>query len=195
MEPYSTLSTVQNLTKLPSGLFTLHDFRRLFPTENTYTVYERMKQLKRKTIVAVLSKGKYMLSANAPPEFAVANFLYQPSYVSLESALSFYSIITGFPHQVFSLTTHKTKHISALGMEYRYVHIKSELFWGFEKRETFLIADKEKALLDYLYLASKGLRLYQPDEFDFSDIDRKKLITYCRRVKDTRLERYMEKQL
>ena len=41
-------------------------------------------------------------------DFLLANFLYQPSYISLESALSFFGIVTGFAYQITSLTTKKT---------------------------------------------------------------------------------------
>ena len=38
-----------------------------------------------------------------------ANYLYQPSYISLDSALSFYGVITGFSYKITSVSTKKTR--------------------------------------------------------------------------------------
>lgn len=88
----------------------------------------------------------------------IANKLYEPSYLSLEYALNYYSLI---PEVVFwrtSVTSKKTKNvISKLG-NFSYRKIKKELFFGYklveENRISFKIAEPEKAMLDFLYLRS-----------------------------------------
>jgi hypothetical protein len=54
------------------------------------------------------------------------------------------------------VTTRKTNHFNnALG-NFNYRTLKTELFWGYSEvgieGKTFLLAEPEKALLDYLYL-------------------------------------------
>lgn len=182
MESYSQLEIIQTLGKVPLSLFTTVDFARLFPAVKKNTLYGRIKRLKRARLIKELIKGKYLVSSGKPNEFTLANFLYQPSYISLESALSFYGVITGFPFQINSITPRKTKLIKIDSREYQYYHIKPSLFWGLEKKEDFLIADKEKTLIDFLYYAYKGLKSLNMDEFDLSEIDRDRFIKYCNKI-------------
>ena len=88
--------------------------------------------------------------------FLIANKIYSPSYISLESALSYYGII---PEGVFiytSITTLKTRSITTPRGTFRYSNVKPNLFFGYEwlilKDKTIKIAGLEKALCDYFYL-------------------------------------------
>lgn len=182
MEPYSTTDIIKTLEEKNISLFTLADFGRLFGLENRQTLYKKIQRLEKAGVIQKLIKGKYYYCFNPGPVFRTANFLYSPSYISLESALSFYSIITGFPYQITSITTRKSKLVTADNREFQYSRITDKLFWGYEAKENFLIAEKEKALLDYIYFGSKGLRETIFDEMDFSQIDKKKLFVYAKRM-------------
>lgn len=89
------------------------------------------------------------------PDLYVANKLYHPSYVSLETALSHYSIIPQISMAVTSITTKPTRRFKNKHGLFIYHTIRSEMFTGYavEKHRTFeiLIADPEKAFVDYLY--------------------------------------------
>lgn len=181
MERYSTAEIIKLLQKKGLSLFTLNDFGRLLKIDKPDTIYKKIQRLEKKGIVKKLIKGKYLFTLNRPNDFLIANFLYQPSYISLESALSFHSLITGFPYQVTSITTKKPKIFFIDGQEFRYSQINNNLFWGFEKKEDFLIAEKEKALFDFLYFAAKGLRKIDLDEIDLTPIDKKIFKEYLAR--------------
>src|SRR3990167_8806067 len=109
METLTTIHIIQILRKKTISLFTLSDFGRLFNIHNKQTLYKILQRLEKKKIITQLIKGKYLflLSSKAPHDFTIANFIYQPSYVSLESALSLYGIITSFPYTITSVTTKK----------------------------------------------------------------------------------------
>jgi predicted transcriptional regulator of viral defense system len=87
--------------------------------------------------------------------FAIANRIYEPSYISLESALRYYNFI---PEQTFSVTSISTLKTNKFKTEtdlFVYNNIIPDLFFGYEivhfKNFVFKIADREKAILDYLY--------------------------------------------
>jgi hypothetical protein len=86
--------------------------------------------------------------------------------------------VSQFPYEISSITTKKpvTKIIDDIA--YRYVRMKKNLFFGYELREGFLIAQPEKALLDALYLMSKGLAVVHIDELDLSNLDEKRFNLY-----------------
>lgn len=183
MESYSTTDIIKIFEEKNISLFTLADFSRLFALENQQTLYKKIQRLEKEGIIQKLIKGKYRYSYKPAPAFLTANFLYGPSYISLESALSFYGIITGFPYLITSITTRKSKLITADKREFQYSQIADKLFWGYEARNGFLMAEKEKALLDYVYFGLKGLRNRDFEEMDFSQIDKKKLYLYAKRMK------------
>lgn len=193
METYNTTEIIKVLRKKNISVFSATDFARLFKIGRRDTAYKKLDRLRKKRIIVRVIKGKYLFDLNPPDDFLLANFLYQPSYISLESALSFHGIITGFPYTITSVTPRKTKIYSIFGKEYKYTHLAPKWFWGYEKKETFLIAGPEKAALDYLYLAFKGLRSPETDEFDFSAINRKTFGNYLKKTGDWRFLRYINK--
>lgn len=181
METYSQTDIIKVLRNKQTALFTLIDFERLFRIVNKQTLYKKIQRLEEEKIIQRLINGKYRFLFGTVDDFTLANFLYQPSYVSLESALSFHGIITGFPYQKTSITIKKTRSFEVDGKDFRYSQISQRFFWGFEKTENFLMADKEKTLLDYIYFGIKGLRNLSFDEFDLTGINKQKLAIYAKR--------------
>lgn len=187
METYSTIEIIKELKQKELTYFNLSDFSRLFSMGNKNTLYKKIQRLENNGIIKKLIKGKYLFTLNSTNDFITANFLYSPSYISLESALSFYGIITGFSYKITSLTTKKTRLFEIENKEFSFGHIDSKLFWGYEKTADFLIAEKEKAILDYIYYHSKGLRLFDRDEFDWSEINKKKLTEYGKKFNSKKI--------
>jgi len=180
---------IEKLKQKEISLFTATDFKKIFQIKKENTAYKILERLTKKGIIKRLTKRKYLFTFLESDDFQIANFLYSPSYISLESALSFYGIITQFPYQITSITPKKTKIIKTLGKEFSYSHIKPDFFFDYEKKEKFLIALPEKALFDYLYLCSKGLRSFEKDDFDFKIINKKKFFSI---LKKTRQEKLMK---
>ena len=98
----------------------------------------------------------------------IAFLLYQPSYLSLESALSWYGFIPEIVYAYTSVTARITRSFENACGRFIYRHVKSELFWGYVEMKTdrgpFLLAEPEKALLDYFYL--NLARINNEDDFE-----------------------------
>ncbi len=187
METYSTTDIIKLLKKREISLFTLGDFGRLSSIKNQNSLYKKIQRLEKKGIIKKLIKGKYLFTLSQINDFKIANFLFQPSYISLESALSFYGIISGFSYQITSITVKKSRTFIVNEKDYLYCHINQNLFWGYEKKDDFLIAEKEKALVDLIYFYCKGLRGFDREDLDISGIDKKKLIDYAKKFKNKKL--------
>jgi predicted transcriptional regulator of viral defense system len=129
-----------------------------------------------------IKRGIYILSDNQPTKFEIANYLCKPSYLSFETALSYYGIIPETVYAITSATTNKNaKEVNFEDQVYQYRKIKKGLFFGYQpvkiRDRLVLIADREKALLDYLYLLSlKNGQLN--GRMDLSKIDKQKLGRY-----------------
>jgi len=115
----------------------------------------------KKGYVLRLKRGLYTLRAEDRLEkyskYFFANHICSPSYVSLEAALEYYGFIPEAVRAVTSITTKKTCDFENSYGRFIYKHVKKELFTGFVKEKDsygndFLMASREKALLDLLYL-------------------------------------------
>jgi len=102
-----------------------------------------------------LRKGLYCWAEQAPSELAIANRLYEPSYLSFEFALSYYHLIPEAAYVVTSATSRPTRTLTAMGKTFEYHRLKKSAFTGYEPMkvgtETILMATPEKALVDTLY--------------------------------------------
>ncbi|MFC2157555.1 hypothetical protein ACFLT9_06930 [Acidobacteriota bacterium] len=96
-----------------------------------------------------------------PPE-VIANKVVSPSYISLESALSFHGLIPEETPNPTSVTTARAENFHAAGRLFIYSHMKPAYFRGYTKEKyadrEVLIASPEKALWDKLYLHSLNFR-------------------------------------
>ncbi len=146
---YETLSSV---VQVP--VFSRSDIP---PHQGTLYDYQLTRWV-RKGYLLKLKNGVYAFAREAGriKGEEVATLLYEPSYLSLESALSHYGIIPEMVFAYVSVTPKITRTFgNALG-RFVYRHVKSALFWGYSEVKTetgrFLMAEPEKAVLDYLYL-------------------------------------------
>lgn len=77
-----------------------------------------------------------------------------------------------------------------------YRHIGTNLFWGFEEKRTrrgsYKIAEREKALLDWVYLQRQGGLPVALDELSLKSVDKKKLQKYALRYPNS-VKRTMQK--
>jgi len=189
----SEVEIIKKLSLEELNLFTVSDFKKLFSIKKDNTAYKIIERLTKKGILKRLTKRKYLFSLLPCSDFKIANFLYAPSYISLESALSFYGILSQFPYQITSITFKKSKTIETLNKEFSYFHIKKELFFGYIKKEDFLIALPEKALFDYLYFSAKGLRIFEKSEFNLKKINKNLLTEFVKKAKNNQFYRFLEK--
>lgn len=148
-----------------------------------------------------LRRGVYALAPPyqqvKPHPFLVANHLVRPSYVSLQSALSYYGLIPEYVPLTTSVTTDRPGEFDTPLGNYAFRHIKLERFFAYqvepvaENQEVFL-AVPEKALIDQVYLRAggdsmaylKSLRLQNLDQLDLH-----KLKDITRRASSPKLER------
>jgi len=145
-----------------------------------------------------LKRGVYALKKNFPPDFLIANKLYEPSYVSLSTALSFHQLIPETVYSITSVTPKPTREIEVLGRTFSYSRIKKEAFTGYEPREVFgetvLMATPEKAVVDFLYFVSLGKRSYN-DRLKIEQVDGGKLWGMAESFKNQRLLQSVEEIL
>jgi len=148
---------------------------QLFDLTKKNTVYKLLQRLEKYQLIHRLNHGQYLVANSSVTDFAIANSLVTPSYVSFESALSFYGILAQFPYPITSATTKKSVVIDALDKEFQFTSLSDRFFFGYQSINHQLIASPEKALIDGLYLMSKGLRRLDLDGLDLTSINKNHL--------------------
>ena len=142
---------------------------------NQNTLYKIVIRLIEKDILKTLIDGKYQVANSNSTDFEIANYIYNPSYISLESALSYYGILSQFSYTITSVTTKKSNVYEISEKEYKYSQIKNDFFYGYKMIDGFLIATAEKALFDSIYFSLKGVININFKDLDLSSVDIKKL--------------------
>ncbi len=142
-------------TFIDYGIFSKNDIEKILPDFNKMNLVHWQK----KEYINKLRNSMYIFNDVHPNEslqFSIANKIYSPSYISLESALNYYNII---PEGVFtftSISTLKTKKFANKYGNFIYTNLKPDLFFGYKivrtGIHTFKIADIDKTILDILYL-------------------------------------------
>ena len=150
---YMRLSEFADLAKkLP--VVSLTDIRNIMPGLRQETLSRWNQNGK----IIMLASGFYVLPDKTTDEtdlFAIAGRMYTPSFVSLESALSFHGLIPETVLTVTSVCTRKTRRISSPLCTFIYRSIKPQYFFGYEaktgRNHRYLMASPERAVVDLLY--------------------------------------------
>jgi predicted transcriptional regulator of viral defense system len=199
--------------------FTPHDFEAIFNTSPTRTKYFLETQTT-EGLFTRLKKGMYALKTDSPSNEEIANSIYRPSYVSFEYALAYYGMIPEMPYAMTSATTKPTRDFVVNEMAFNFFTIKPEAYTGYmlvrTNRRTslknknvyfsemenitdtgsFLIAEPEKALVDYLYFVSLGKKTLNDRLYvEPHTLSRSKLKRYARLYNRKKLTELIESYL
>ncbi|MEA1962775.1 MAG: hypothetical protein U9M94_00885 [Patescibacteria group bacterium] len=166
------------INKMPDQIFSIHDLAligiKIYPYQ--LSLWSQKKYIQK------LKNGLYIISERAKDLKieTIAFNLYQPSYISLEWALFKYGLIPEIVFNLTSVTAKSTRIFKNNFGSFFYRHLKKELFFGYRKisenGQIYLIAEPEKALLDYLYLNSPKIKTKEDiEELRFNEIEIKKL--------------------
>ncbi len=130
--------------------------------------YDKIMEWVKQGYLIQLRRGLYMtsslVSSTGAEPFSIANHLYGPSYVSLESALFYWGLIPERVYGVTSCTIKSSRKIMSNHSVYSYYHLPTTYFSlgimsvAITERQVVLIASKEKCLCDKI-IATSGINL------------------------------------
>ncbi|MFC1793788.1 hypothetical protein ACFL3Q_09410 [Planctomycetota bacterium] len=200
--------TEQVFGLMPWSQFTSQDVATLFP-ESKERRFGLVKRAIASGEIIHIRRGLYCLATKYQKKsmnfYTLAQHVYGPSYVSLESALSWHGWIPEAVHTITSASFKKAKEFKTpLGL-FSYDRIPQVVFYTEVKRLTdesrnvFLMANPFKALADYVYVRKKewtgiepvvsSLRI-EPEEFE--QVTRDTLDGLIRNYSNSRVKRFIE---
>lgn len=138
--------------------FETRELKLILGSSFSATTLNNLKNWVKKGYLIMLRRGLYVISETSQKidVMTFATKIYPPSYISMETALSFYGIIPEAVFTTTSVTTRKTKEFKTSLGNFSYQKIKKEAFGGFETKNkegiSYNLAFPEKAMVDFLYL-------------------------------------------
>jgi len=167
------------------SIFTPEEFRRIFQSSPQATKYF-LETYAKKGVFVRLKQGLYALESRMPGTEEIANALYKPSYISFEYALAKYGIIPEVVYTITSATTKPSRVFEARDLAFEYHKIKKQAFTGYAlvkeqgvRTSSVLIAEPEKALVDYLYFIALGKREWN-ERIEVKQLKKDKIIDYAK---------------
>jgi len=177
----TNIQFLESLISLNKPYFTVADLEKVLNVKES-SIYITLKRLVDKGVLVRLKQGVYQPQFQNLNLEKVANELYYPSYLSFESALSKYGILSQIPYTLTFATTKSSKKITLADKEIEYRQLKNDYFFGYTLTEDNLyLAEPEKAILDQLYFISKGKASSNTNEWSLININKKKFLDYAKK--------------
>jgi len=183
---------------MPWGVFTNQDVATLFPGSEDRR-YGLVKRAIAGGEIIHIRRGLYCLAPRYQKKsmnlYALAQHVYGPSYISLESALSWHGWIPEAVHTVTSVSFKKSKEFNTPVGIFSYDHVPQKVFYAEVDRLTdasqnvFLIASPLKALADYVYVRKRDWTGIEPVVGSLR-VEREQLEQVTRETLDTLLGNY-----
>lgn len=158
------LTTAQGIRAIGRSVFTTHQIAALRGGSISATS-QALARMEHRGLVQKVTRGVWCIHDD--PRFSPYSLVPllaggHRAYVSLLSALHLHGLIEQIPEIIFAVTTGHTRVRKTSVGSYSYHRIDPHFFAGFDwygRRQDFLVATPEKALVDSLYLSSrKGKR-------------------------------------
>lgn len=173
-------------------VFSVADIRAAFPNFDR----RRLSEWQKKGYIQKIIKGYYIfpeVDLNEKTLWSIANKIYKPSYVSLETAMAHYGLIPESVYAITSISTRRTYSFETPVGLFSYKTMKPMRFFGYTLLNGIKMATMEKAILDYLYIHPgigevpdfSSLRIHREEMR--RRIDQKRFTAYLERFGQNRL--------
>lgn len=136
----------------PETVFTIEEIAQLSIEISNKSLRDRLYYYTKSGKLLRLHHGIYAKHKYNP--FELANKLYKPSYISLETVLLKEGVVFQYYETIF-VVSYLTREVKIKNHNVRYRQIKAEVLTnlqGIEQKVGYFIATKERAFLDAIYI-------------------------------------------
>lgn len=143
---------ILKIYSLPQSVFTLSELSLIFPEIAYPNLRRRMRYFTKAGKLKRLHQGIYAKKEYNALE--LANKLYKPSYISLETVLVNKGVVFQYYERIFAVS-YLTREVKINDIAIQYRQIKESVLTnmqGIENKDGYFIASLERAFLDALYI-------------------------------------------
>jgi len=145
------------------------------------SLYVFLARWTRAGLLRRLGTGFYGLPDVAPDLERLGNEYCFPSYLSFESALARFGVLSQSPYVLSFATPRRSRRLKLSSTEIEYRQLRAELFFGYELENGVYIARPEQALCDQLSMKSLGRAELDVPSLNLSPIRKSVLDEFLRR--------------
>jgi len=185
---------LKEINNIPKKYFSLKDVSKINNLKKNSLKVAMSRFVKTGKIIKLIN-GLYTQNINDISWKNLAINIYSPSYVSFESALNYYNILSQQTVSLTLATDKRKKDVNIHNHSIIYRHIKSNLFWGYIRKDDYLIAEPEKAFLDLAYLSLNGYGHFGPEEMNLDLLDKGKIKKYLKKFNNKKLNKLIIRTL
>lgn len=170
----------QQLISIGQPVFRTEDVAVLAKISNQHAS-QLLTRLSNTNQVLQIKRGIWILPEKSEV-FCLPYFLTMPapSYISLQSALSYHGMIMQIPEVIYAISIARTKMYQTSLATVSIHHVTPKMLFGYKEIAPYInMASPEKALIDFCYLHQAKSRkfvklpeLELPQHFDFQCLDR-----------------------
>lgn len=197
MTEKTVLSCIKQIDR---PVFTTFEISRLCG-KSSATVIQTLNYLEKQGFVFKIYQGIWAETGKKRVNvFTVVPFLFprHRAYVSFVSALHYYGIVEQIPQVVSVASTVHTRHIKTKIAAYSVHRIHPSFFKGFvwDNNKSFLIAEREKALIDSLYISAHRKKYFGnfPELYLGAPFRNKRARKWIMEIRNERTRIYVAKQ-
>ena len=182
---------MKNIAKIlsdwPTGVIRDTEIARTF-TSTSNARHSAIKRALQGNILTRLRRGLYLITAHTKTQLAderiLAHYIYEPSFVSLETALSYHSWIPEAVQVCTSVSPKRAQQFSTPLGTFTYKHVPEKAFYLGVERTVLpagicFIAQPWRAVADYIYVYAKTWSSLADFEEDMR-IDHQQVVTGSR---------------
>lgn len=150
-------------------------------SRNAYRILDGMLE---KGLVHRLNRGRYVLTSTYEEldSYTIASHLEPASYVGFWSALHFHDLTDQVPRTIYLAVTAQRRPLRIHGQEIRFVRVKPEAFFGYDRYGDAVVSDPEKTILDCLRLPDYAGGIRHVAEAITPELDVDRLVRYAFRL-------------
>lgn len=170
----------QHFKSSPRPLYYLADLCKVSGL-SVSSVRRAAQRLEHYGLIQKVGKAMYRNTFVAMSLEDLSALLYRPSYISCESALFYYGILSQSPFVLTCISSRPTKTMSTAVGTIVYQQLKPSLFFAYRKEGSYFLAEPEKAVLDIVYLHLQNGQSVAMDEWDMNGVSRAKMKRFAQR--------------
>ncbi len=174
------------LNRIPKSYFSFADARKVARLDDASLRVAISRLVKAGKIIS-LTKGYYCQDLAKLDFPRLALEIYAPSYLSFEWVLGQTGILSQKSYALTLATAKRARQIEIAGTTLIYRHLQTDLFFGYEIKDGYLIAQPEKAFLDLAYLSLNGYAKFDAEEMNLTLLDENKIKNYLKKFGSKRL--------
>lgn len=179
---------ILKLYSRPETVFTLNEISQFFPEIAYKSIRDRLYYFSKVGKLKRLHRSIYVKADYN--SYELANKLYKPSYISLETVLASGNVVFQYYKTIF-VVSYLTRAVTVSDVSIQFRQIKGEILTnteGIEQKNGYFIATLERAFLDAIYIY-KNYHFDNLGAIDWGKVESLKKI-YKSKVFEKRVEEY-----